>query len=63
MAVVGVDFGTLASKVSFAFEHWCKSLDLCACDVQIGVARKRGIDIITNETSNRATPYVPLIMC
>ncbi|KAF7303739.1 Heat shock protein [Mycena indigotica] len=36
MAVVGVDFGTLASK--------------------IGVARHRGIDIITNEVSNRATP-------
>ncbi|KAJ3926390.1 MAG: heat shock protein 70 family [Lentinula lateritia] len=36
MAVVGVDFGTLASK--------------------IGVARHRGIDIIANEVSNRATP-------
>ncbi|EIN11202.1 heat shock protein 70 [Punctularia strigosozonata HHB-11173 SS5] len=36
MAVVGVDFGTLHSK--------------------IGVARHRGIDIITNETSNRQTP-------
>ncbi|KAJ7586402.1 heat shock protein 70 family [Mycena floridula] len=36
MAVVGVDFGTLHSK--------------------IGVARHRGIDIITNEVSNRATP-------
>ncbi|TDL25944.1 heat shock protein 70 [Rickenella mellea] len=36
MAVVGIDFGALASK--------------------IGVARKRGIDIITNEVSNRATP-------
>ncbi|ESK84674.1 heat shock protein [Moniliophthora roreri MCA 2997] len=36
MAVVGIDFGTLASK--------------------IGVARHRGIDIITNEVSNRATP-------
>ncbi|KAF9031945.1 heat shock protein 70 [Hymenopellis radicata] len=36
MAVVGVDFGCLHSK--------------------IGVARHRGIDIIVNETSNRATP-------
>ncbi|KAI0044630.1 heat shock protein 70 [Auriscalpium vulgare] len=36
MAVVGIDFGSLASK--------------------IGVARHRGIDIITNEVSNRATP-------
>ncbi|KAJ3782733.1 heat shock protein 70 family [Lentinula aff. detonsa] len=36
MAVVGIDFGTLASK--------------------IGVARHRGIDIIANEVSNRATP-------
>ncbi|OJA20978.1 hypothetical protein AZE42_11480 [Rhizopogon vesiculosus] len=36
MAVVGVDFGTLHSK--------------------IGVARNRGIDIIVNEVSNRATP-------
>ncbi|KAJ3532851.1 hypothetical protein NM688_g7364 [Phlebia brevispora] len=36
MAVVGVDFGTLHSK--------------------IGVARRRGIDIIVNEVSNRATP-------
>lgn len=36
MAVVGVDFGTLHSK--------------------IGVARHRGIDIIANEVSNRATP-------
>ncbi|PBK95278.1 heat shock protein 70 [Armillaria gallica] len=36
MAVVGVDFGSLHSK--------------------IGVARHRGIDIITNEVSNRATP-------
>ncbi|KZT63729.1 heat shock protein 70 [Daedalea quercina L-15889] len=36
MAVVGVDFGTLHSK--------------------IGVARHRGIDIIVNEVSNRATP-------
>ncbi|RXW24318.1 hypothetical protein EST38_g1518 [Candolleomyces aberdarensis] len=36
MAVVGVDFGTLHSK--------------------IGVARHRGIDIITNEVSNRQTP-------
>ncbi|EPQ56878.1 heat shock protein 70 [Gloeophyllum trabeum ATCC 11539] len=36
MAVVGVDFGSLHSK--------------------IGVARNRGIDIITNEVSNRATP-------
>ncbi|KAK0505321.1 heat shock protein 70 family [Armillaria luteobubalina] len=36
MAVVGVDFGCLHSK--------------------IGVARHRGIDIITNEVSNRATP-------
>lgn len=36
MAVVGIDFGTLASK--------------------IGVARHRGIDIITNEVSSRATP-------
>ncbi|KAF8525524.1 heat shock protein [Hysterangium stoloniferum] len=36
MAVVGIDFGNLASK--------------------IGVARHRGIDIITNEVSNRATP-------
>ncbi|KAH7106352.1 heat shock protein 70 [Auriculariales sp. MPI-PUGE-AT-0066] len=36
MAVVGIDFGTLASK--------------------IGVARHRGIDIITNEVSNRQTP-------
>ncbi|KAF8903882.1 heat shock protein 70 family [Gymnopilus junonius] len=36
MAVVGIDFGTLHSK--------------------IGVARHRGIDIITNEVSNRATP-------
>lgn len=36
MAVVGIDFGTLHSK--------------------IGVARHRGIDIIANEVSNRATP-------
>lgn len=36
MAVVGLDFGTLHSK--------------------IGVARHRGIDIIANEVSNRATP-------
>ncbi|KAF9000420.1 heat shock protein 70 family [Cyathus striatus] len=36
MAVVGIDFGTLHSK--------------------IGVARHRGIDIITNEVSNRQTP-------
>ncbi|THG97849.1 hypothetical protein EW026_g4227 [Hermanssonia centrifuga] len=36
MAVVGVDFGALHSK--------------------IGVARHRGIDIIVNEVSNRATP-------
>ncbi|KAG1763433.1 heat shock protein 70 family [Suillus placidus] len=36
MSVVGVDFGTLHSK--------------------IGVARNRGIDIIVNEVSNRATP-------
>lgn len=36
MAVVGIDFGTLHSK--------------------IGVARHRGIDIITNEVSNRSTP-------
>ncbi|KAL6299797.1 heat shock protein 70 family [Sparassis latifolia] len=36
MAVVGVDFGSLHSK--------------------IGVARHRGIDIIVNEVSNRATP-------
>ncbi|KAF9040325.1 Hsp70 protein-domain-containing protein [Rhodocollybia butyracea] len=36
MATVGVDFGTLASK--------------------IGVARHRGIDVITNEVYNRATP-------
>ncbi|KIM83430.1 hypothetical protein PILCRDRAFT_69658 [Piloderma croceum F 1598] len=36
MAVVGVDFGSLHSK--------------------IGVARHRGIDIIANEVSNRATP-------
>ncbi|KAJ7905050.1 heat shock protein 70 family [Mycena leptocephala] len=38
MAVVGIDFGSLHSK--------------------IGVARHRGIDIITNEVSNRATPCV-----
>ncbi|TRM70233.1 heat shock protein 70 family [Schizophyllum amplum] len=36
MSVVGIDFGTLHSK--------------------IGVARHRGIDIIANEVSNRATP-------
>ncbi|KZS98496.1 heat shock protein 70 [Sistotremastrum niveocremeum HHB9708] len=36
MTVVGIDFGSLASK--------------------IGVARRGGIDIITNEVSNRATP-------
>ncbi|KDQ55641.1 hypothetical protein JAAARDRAFT_158973 [Jaapia argillacea MUCL 33604] len=36
MSVVGVDFGSLHSK--------------------IGVARNRGIDIIVNEVSNRATP-------
>ncbi|KAI0088088.1 HSP70-domain-containing protein [Irpex rosettiformis] len=36
MAVVGVDFGSLHSK--------------------IGVARLRGVDIIVNEVSNRATP-------
>ncbi|KAJ7705259.1 heat shock protein 70 family [Mycena rosella] len=36
MAVVGIDFGSLHSK--------------------IGVARHRGIDIIANEVSNRATP-------
>ncbi|KAF8547383.1 heat shock protein 70 [Imleria badia] len=36
MSVVGIDFGTLHSK--------------------IGVARNRGIDIIANEVSNRATP-------
>jgi len=36
MAVVGIDFGSLASK--------------------IGVARRGGIDIVTNEVSNRATP-------
>ncbi|KAF9526854.1 heat shock protein 70 family [Crepidotus variabilis] len=36
MAVVGIDLGTLHSK--------------------IGVARHRGIDIIVNEVSNRATP-------
>jgi len=36
MSVVGIDFGSLHSK--------------------IGVARKRGVDIITNETSNRQTP-------
>ncbi|KAF8893630.1 Hsp70 protein-domain-containing protein [Infundibulicybe gibba] len=36
MAVVGIDFGSLHSK--------------------IGVARHRGIDIIVNEVSNRATP-------
>ncbi|KZV90863.1 heat shock protein 70 [Exidia glandulosa HHB12029] len=36
MAVVGIDFGSLASK--------------------IGVARHRGIDIITNEVSSRTTP-------
>ena len=28
--------------------------------LQIGVARHRGIDIIVNEVSNRATPYVEL---
>ncbi|KAF7369015.1 Heat shock protein [Mycena venus] len=38
MAVVGIDFGSLHSK--------------------IGVARHRGIDIITNEVSNRATPCI-----
>lgn len=36
MAVVGIDLGTLNSK--------------------IGVARRKGIDIIANETSNRTTP-------
>ncbi|KAI5123083.1 hypothetical protein M0805_000517 [Coniferiporia weirii] len=36
MSVVGIDFGSLGSK--------------------IGVARRKGIDIITNEVSNRATP-------
>ncbi|KAH9932520.1 heat shock protein 70 family [Fomitopsis serialis] len=36
MSVVGIDFGSLHSK--------------------IGVARHRGIDIIVNEVSNRATP-------
>ncbi|KAI0318852.1 heat shock protein 70 [Amylostereum chailletii] len=36
MAVVGIDFGSLHSK--------------------IGVARRKGIDIIANEVSNRATP-------
>ena len=30
---------------------------------QIGVARHRGIDIITNEVSNRATPYVLVAIC
>lgn len=36
MSVVGIDFGSLGSK--------------------IGVARRKGIDIITNEVSNRSTP-------
>lgn len=57
MAVVGIDFGTLHSKVSFSFSFIFiqrSSLPIS----QIGVARHRGIDIITNEVSNRATPYV-----
>lgn len=54
MAVVGIDLGNLASKVS------CRSLlrRLLLTQSQIGVARHRGIDIITNEVSNRATPCV-----
>jgi heat shock protein 4 len=31
--------------------------------VQIGVARKRGVDIIANETSNRQTPCVVRLCC
>jgi hypothetical protein len=56
-SVVGIDFGNLASKVRFSIT--CYSIDNLtngASSFQIGVARQRGIDVIANEVSNRATP-------
>lgn len=35
-------------------------LDVGNMASKIGLARKRGIDIIANEVSNRATPFVQL---
>jgi len=55
MAVVGIDFGNLASKVCLSTGGFIFTATNCS---QIGVARHRGIDIITNEVSNRATPCV-----
>lgn len=45
-----------ARQVRLFFYVWCCS----SSTYQIGVARNRGIDIIVNEVSNRATPYVHL---
>lgn len=60
MAVVGIDFGSLHSKVHGLLRllHGC--YPLFPLLVQIGVARHRGVDVITNEVSNRQTPCVPL---
>ena len=63
MAVVGIDFGTLHSKVG-AFRCQGDTRSLIAEQPrkkQVGVARHRGIDIITNEVSNRATPSVVVL--
>lgn len=62
-SVVGIDFGNLASKVSLApgreIAILTKALNALSFHLlKIGVARQRGIDVITNEVSNRATPYV-----
>lgn len=57
MAAVGIDLGNLASKVS---SHVHPRMGISQrYYLQIGVARHRGVDIITNEVSNRATPCVP----
>ncbi|KAG5640182.1 hypothetical protein DXG03_000697 [Asterophora parasitica] len=55
MAVVGIDFGSLHSLVRDLNLNHYREIPLILF-FQIGVARHRGIDIITNEVSNRTTP-------
>lgn len=39
---------------------YSKGIDFGNLQSKIAVARNRGIDVICNEVSNRATPYVDL---
>jgi molecular chaperone DnaK (HSP70) len=57
MSVVGLDFGTQNSVIVRISKRWSNEEEDKIADMgKQAVARNKGVDVITNEVSNRATP-------